>query len=420
MEITKALRFVRGKGLFLVGFVFTKGSVFLVPLLLAETLSAEEFGLFEYSLAGLGFVINALINLGVPASYPYFIVRKKKSDLLNAFSLHPMVLSSVFVFNQIGLLFGLSEKIYLSLNVAYIIANQVNYSIRLKSESRPVSAIFYDSGIYLVALVCLILFWTGIAPASLELIKSAIFIYALYYLVRAIWFFVREEKERIWERYQILLKYAVPVMFGSFLIFLITSSGRILVEHFFGMESVAVYGFYYRLSAVVVVIYQMVSILFFRDLYTANPKKLDKYYSLFFLFIGSLSLLVFYLTPLFMPLISDFYAGTIADHRTDYFLLSGQMLMWIATALNSSIIDRENQAGINNWRFLILIAATLLLLFLLQGITLQHLILLHSIVIWFAAIVQYYSLYRVGVEFRRSAAVLTAFLLVIVAIYTLN
>lgn len=417
MNKSKLILFLKENFWFFLSFGFTKGAVFIAPLLLAEVLTKEEFGLFEYSLAGLGFIINALINLGIPAAYPYFIVKQEQNNFLNTFRLHPFLLGIVFVANQILWLVGIPEKVYLSLNVAYIVANQVYYSTILKSHRKPIKAIFFDSGIYILSLLCFALIWLSNRINGIQIIHFALFFYGLYFLIRAVIAWVKTTRTKFWSQYQLLLKYALPVMTGSFFIFLITASGRILMEFFFGLETVAIYGFYYRLAAVVVVIYQMVSILFFRDLYTRDPLTLDRYYALFFGSIGTLALLLTVVLPLFLPMISQFFEESWPENKGLYFLLSGQMTFWIATALNSSIIDRENQAGKNNRLFAILIGVSLLFFALAPIEDLELLVLTHCSIVWLAALIQYYSLSRAGVLFRRSASVLIGYYILLLVTY---
>ena len=70
--MSSIFQFIKGKIWFFLSFVISKGVVFLAPLLVAELLSKEDFGILEYALAGLGMVLNTIVNAGVPAAYPYF------------------------------------------------------------------------------------------------------------------------------------------------------------------------------------------------------------------------------------------------------------------------------------------------------------------------------------------------------------
>ena len=58
---------------FLFSFFIAKGITFLAPILLADILTKNDFGMLEYALAGVGMLLNSIISLGVPGAYPYFI-----------------------------------------------------------------------------------------------------------------------------------------------------------------------------------------------------------------------------------------------------------------------------------------------------------------------------------------------------------
>ena len=72
---------IKKHSLFASVFALAKATVYFVPLLLADVLSRTDFGILEYALAGLGMIVNTVINLGVPGAYPYFILREKRLEL---------------------------------------------------------------------------------------------------------------------------------------------------------------------------------------------------------------------------------------------------------------------------------------------------------------------------------------------------
>lgn len=400
--------FLKEKLPFLLSFLFCKGMVFLVPLLMAEILSAKNFGTLEYALAGMGFVLNALINLGVAGGYPYFVLRQKETNIINGFAIHFLWLGLLFVINQIAFLFfNLSVAGYMVLNVSFIIANQVFFSTELKSHEKPIKAIFFDSGMYLVLFIVYLLFRLEYLQTSVDYISLFLLIYASVYFVNGIRLFIKADKANILSHYGKILKYSINIMLGSFLIFLFTASGRILVEYFFGYEEVAGYGYYFRISAVSIMIFQMVSILYFKQIYTYAPERLDRYYSIFFVAMSALSVMLFFISPLILGLVSQFFLDTFNKYRGVYFLLSFQMIMWIATALNSNIIDRENLAKKNNLWFSGLVVISITILFCFQNIiSLDYLVLTHFTIIFLAALIQYRSLYCRKIYFKRSIFVL--------------
>lgn len=385
-------------------FVIAKATVYFVPLLLADVLSGTDFGILEYALAGLGMVVNTIINLGVPGAYPYFVLREKRLELQQSFKLHAIVLLIPLVVNQILFFFlQLDVNFYLAFNVSYIIANQVFYSTQLKSHEKSIAAVILDSGVYIILLLYYLLSLLGLVEISIKVVNVFVALYCLVYVFYSIYNFLKHKTQISFTKYKTILKFSVHLLVSTFLIFLITTSGRILVEYFFDFETVGVYAFYFRLAAVVVMIHQVINITFFKKIYTLDPLILDKYYHLFFVFIYALSILIFFIAPYFVGYVSNYFNDTYLINKSVYFLLSAQMVMWIASALNSSIIDRESLAPKNNIKFLgLLLVASVGLYYLRNQLELQTLVLLHYTVISLACLIQYNSLYQKNIKFKKS------------------
>jgi len=202
---------------------------------------------------------------------------------------------------------------------------------------------------------------------------------------------------------------------------LITSSGRIVTEWVFGFEKVGVYGYYFRLAAVVVMIHQVVNIAFFKKMYTVDLGILDKYFAMFFTGIYLLSLLFFWVSPFILGDFSKYFVETFETNRMIYFIVSCQMVFWIASALNSNIVDRENAVSANNYRFLILIGVSFGILVLTKNlISFPMLAYFVYFVILISCFIQYYSLFKKGVFFYRSPLVLALSSVITSVIFFLN
>lgn len=397
-------KFIKKHSLFGVVFMFAKATVYFIPLLLADLLSKSDFGVLEYALAGLGMIVNTIINLGVPGAYPYFTLREKNDSLEPSFKLHALILLIPFVLNQVlYFIFDLDLVFYLAFNISYIIANQVFYSTQLKSHERSTIAVLMDSGIYIILLAYYAMTRFNVFKIDISTISVVIFLYSLLYVVYAILNYYKGKEQASFKNYRTILKFSLHLLISTFLIFLITTSGRILVELFFDFEAVGVYAFYFRLSAIVVMIHQVVNIAYFKKIYTLNPLVLDRYYYLFFIFIFCLSVFIFFVSPFIMPHFSDYFNETYSNNKAVYFLLSTQMVMWIASALNSSIVDRENLASTNNIKLMALVVCSAIVLYIIKDhLTLSFLTFIHMTIIFMACMLQYYSLNRKKIKFHKS------------------
>ena len=414
-------QFIKKNTLFLGAFTIAKGTVFLAPLLAAEILSKEDFGILEYALAGLGMLFTTFINIGVPGAYPYFKLKQTAKDVTHGFALHQLYLVSLFTLNQLAFFaFGLPIEYYLAFNVGFVIANQVLISTRLKTHEKSAPAVLLDSGVYLTLAVFIGLAWLNVIPKTIAVINVLFQFYAVVYVLFAIFKFIKAEKDDILKQYLDILNFSRHLLVSTLLIFIITVSGRVLIEFFLGdFELVGIYGFYFRIAAIIVMIHQIINIAFFKKMYVLDPKILDKYFSIFFVALYIIGILAFMASFYIAPLISEFFTSTIDAYKGVYFILVIQMVFWIATALNSNIIDREGLASKNNPYFLGLavIFITGLALFK-HELTLLNFTIAHSCVILIAALIQYKTLYHKAIHFKKSASVLIGLFVISMLIYT--
>lgn len=421
----KVIHFIKDKFSFLASFGFSKLAVYIAPLWLADVLSKEDYGVIEYALSGLGMLVAAGFSLGISNAYPYYILKKKQLEMKDAFTIHPLWLLFLFFLN-IVFYFVLNLyhiNIFLALNFSYLITNQQFYSTKLKSHESIIKAVIIDSGVYFVLLLFISCVQIGIVSPNIESISVFIFGYSFIYIIYSLFEFNKANKESIFQKHFKILKFSIHFLFGSILIFGITVAGRILAEYFFDMNTVGIYGFYYRLAAIVVILYQVIVIMYFKNIYTYNPKKLDTYFALFYIAIYLISITIFFISPYIVPYFSTYYSDTFLNYKLLYFILSTQMVMWIATALNSSIVDRENVVKKNNFRLIFLIIFGLLLLFYLkESLSLEILTFIHFTIFYLSAMIQYYSLYKKKIIFNKSIITLTILYIIssIVVILNLN
>lgn len=407
----KIIQLIKSKFYFFLAFILSKGIVFFAPLFLADILSKEEFGVIEYALAGLGMVLNTMLGLGVQSAYPYFKLREKNSSLNNAFGLHYVWLLLFFLSTQVVYYFvGFALQYYIALNVAYVVSNQVYISTQLKTNERIIPAVLLDSGVYISLLIFGFLAYFNLLPSSIVTFSYIVLIYSIFYVFYAIIQFKAVDKIDIIDNYIIVLKYSLHVVLGGLLIYFLTVSGRLLIEYFLkDFELVAIYAFYFRLSAVIVMIYQIINIAFFKKMYEVEPKILDKYFSICFAVLYGTAVLCFLVSSLVLPHFSSFYITTIAVYKPVYYLLSAQMVFWIATALLSNIIDREKLASKNNPLFLILVLIYIGTLFFIKtNLNLEIFTFIHLSVIALASLIQIFTLRKKNIFFKYSFFVLIA------------
>ena len=403
--------------IFLFSFGFSKGITFLAPIILADILVKEDFGILEYTLAGVGMLVNSIIDLGASGGYPYFVLKKKDKETARGFVLHGVWLNLFFLIIQLVFFLKLiSFELHLAFTMSYIIANQLFYASKLKTYDKINSSVVVNSGIYLVLFIFIIAASTKVLEVNVQTIARGIFGYAgLIFIFNTVQFF-KADKTSLIKAYTKILKVSIHIMISAILLFAMSVSGRILVEYFFDFNTVAVYGFYFRLAAISVLIYQVVAIMYFTKIYASAPKILDRYFSYFFLLLLVLSFIVDLAIPYIAPHFSEFYLQTYETNNVLFKILIFQMLMWIATALNSNIIDREKLSRQNNVRLLILYFIGLVILFYSQkSLTVEKLAFILYSLFFLTALIQYFTLSFKGIKFVKSAIVISAIYVISIA-----
>lgn len=390
--------------LFFFSFSLSKGIVFLVPLFLADLLSKEDFGILEYALAGVGMLVNSIIDLGASGSYPYFVLKQKNKNIAKGFILHGLWLNVFFTINQILYFSGFYHiEIYMAFNISYVIANQLFYASQLKTHEKINKSVILNSGIYIVLLFFILGSIANLILIDIKTISWGVFSYATFIFLYNLYRFIKVDKEGILNAYLTILKFSIHILISSILLFTITVSGRILTEYFFDFAEVAVYGFYFRLAAVTVMIYQVVVIMFFKKIYTSKPVILDMYFTYFFIFLFVISIFLDFLAPYTVPYFSDFYETTYQENKNLFKILIFQMIMWISTGLVSNIIDREKLAKNNNFRLLVLLSVGIILLFYIgDTLSIEKLTFFIYCFFFMTALIQYYSLFKKNLLFKKS------------------
>ena len=391
--------------LFLFSFLSAKGVIYIAPLLLADILTKNDFGLLEYSLAGLGMLLNTIISLGITGAYPYFILKEKKLDIIEGFAIHPLWLVVFFACNNICFyLLQLYEiSIYMAGNISFIIAVQQFYSTIFKSNEKINKAVFLDAGIYILLFILVVFAYLDFIFVNILLINKILFIYAILLSFYGVYAFLKINKDGILIKYKKIVSFGVHIVISSFFLFFITVAGRILTKYFFDYETTGVYGYYFRLSAIVVLLYQVVSIRFFKDLYVKSSKILDTYYAYFIWLIFLLSIITYYLSPFVMPIISDYFSETYNDNKLVFLVIFCQMTMWVASALNSSVVDREGLTKINNLYFLLLFIFSVIFLYLIKNnITLFKLSFIIYTIHFMVNLVQLYTVTKKNIYFKKT------------------
>jgi hypothetical protein len=121
------------------------------------------------------------------------------------------------------------------------------------------------------------------------------------------------------------------------------------------------------------------------------------------------------------PHFSSFYRDTIEHYKYIYFVLSAQVIFWIASALFSNIIDRESLAKKITPLFLLIILTFLSCLFIFKTkLTLFSYLAIHFSFIYVSNIFQIFVLYQKGIFFKKSFLILSSIFFITLVKYLVN
>jgi len=398
--------------LFLVAFGFSKATVFFAPLLLSNQLTKLDYGLFEFAL-NIAFIAASIISLGVTSAYPYFKLKRNLKTIFVGFKVYYMYLFvSSLILLCIILLFHNTFELILSVLFMYTLSNQMMYSTIDKTNENIIKAVITDSMFYIVLLLAYV-FMYFTQSSNISFVFYFSICYSIFYILLTLKNAVKLNQDTI-KRYLKLVKYGKSVMISGCLILLVANSGRLLIEYIFNDKNlIAIFSFYFRMASFVLIIHQILSIIYFKKIYTFSLKKLDRFFSIFLILILSSVIITFFIVPRFGIHFFKLFE-TFETYKLSYSVLCFQMFFWIVLANNESVIYRENLATKMNYGFgALLILFILVSYFIKDAVSFYQTVLILYILVVLATAIQFFILYKYKKMFLKNTILISAFTFII-------
>lgn len=399
-------------------FVVSKAIVFLAPLLLSNTLIKVDYGVVEYAL-NIAFIGAAILNLGVPNSYPYYKLKRGFKAIYNGYIVHYIyLLVSSIILLLFVFCFQYKYENILSLLFIYTLTNQITYSLIDKTEERIIRAVLIDSLFYIVLLLSYVFI---IATGQNSL--TPIFYFSLVYTCVYVFITIKKSKnvkKSDSKKHMKLVKYGRHVMVSGLFVLLIANSGRILIDFIFqDKELIATFSFYFRMASFVVIIHQVLNIIYFKRMYTFEIDKLDKFFAIFYILIAVGALLTYLIIPIIGPYFFKLFES-YTIYKNIYLVLCFQMVFWVLLANNENIVYREKLAKKMNVGFsILLILFMLFVISVSNDITFEELVQLLYLLIVSAVYVQFFVLYKYkNIKFKKTFII--SFLVFILSIIVIK
>lgn len=409
-RLGNVFRLLFNRKFFLDGICFSvaKGTAFLAPILAIRTMSLADYGILETSYAW-GQQLTMLAVLGIPAAYPYFILKQRETQMQAYFWLYGVLLCLGGVFSALFYWFhALPEQLFLVILLTVVFSMERILSGILKTHGLGRIGVLIDSGYYFVlGGVLLISAFVHRYPFFPLLILLLLF----FLLFLGSWFLLMARKRSVRIHFSSirldvkkLLTYSIPLIFSGLIIYWLIASSRIYLSWLLGDEVVAIYAFCFRWFAIAILIYQFAYIMFFKKLYIVRPENLDRNFCILTAIVfGSTA---FCLAGFFV--VSPFFEMVRYEHLLRILLLLGCLMpVWCATALNEGIIARENLVIRMNLALLPqLLLFPLLLVLLRKTITLDLFCLLHLMSCILVYFTQAFILAKRGIRFGKTAVLI--------------
>ncbi|WP_066759170.1 MATE family efflux transporter [Crocinitomix algicola] len=385
-------------------FMVLKSVAYFAPLILSQIATTFVYGEFEYSL-NIGLILISVFSFGLPGSFAYFVMKHKRDELIPVFHWHFVILSVLITLPVIFFPSLLSNNWYGALVIGVALADQALVSAILKSSGKNAFSVVIDTGIYLVLGALITLDLLNILAFSKELwfltilIVFNIFVaFTHYSKLNGI---SKVSKKAIRELYG----FGFLILLSGPLIMLVTNSTRIYLEQFLGLESVSIYSFYFRVATLLLIIYRVSYILLFRKIFLEEHKKLDLWITIIMIMIGVSGVV---LTLLFYFDILGYFFNIDNIYKSNFHLLPlvvFQTFFWINSAFLEGLIVRERllrKFVLVIFSFLTLLVSYLYVYSQYYVLTIQHIIIANTLIIFGMVLGQYFILAQKKIYYRKS------------------
>jgi len=390
---------------YLGSFVLARALLFVSPLLLASTLSAEGYAQIEWALA-TATLTAAVVTAGSGGLVPVVLVGGDSAGTsLRGIRWHHLLVAGAAL--AAALLFHLLARDQRLWQVSVLIgalAVLTLKSMEFRSNERASASLFIDA-LLLASMAALAFAGTGIwaqlgpwlAPPALLLVFGCL-------LVRDLRGDLRDggwNTPGLRDEWRGAMRAGIPLMLSGALSTLITTSGRAGVGWLLVPQAAADYSVLSRGAALPIVAHQILVVAVFRKLFAVAPQALNRLQTAIVALVALSSLMLWWLLPFYGHLLGPAFARAAASHADSLLLLLAQAIPWSAIALNDTLNARHGTAGAVlrlSAPSLALIFAISWAVFIMGPASLDRFVLIHSVALFAFYVCQTAAMFRHGVR----------------------
>lgn len=386
-------------------FGFFKGIVFITPLFLNELLaSKEQYGLFEYSL-NFGQTLMAFFSVGLPGAYAYFVLKNEQMRMTPVFHFHFVVLTALTVVVAVVSPTMLGNTYFGSCIVGLAFADQLFISGVLKTRDRNHLSIIVDSGLYIVLGVITVLMYCGLLTYSVEIWHASLLLSLIGTALFHHFPNCRNIATVAKVDFKMVYGFGALLLIAGPLTILLTSNTRLFIEYFTNLENVGVYSFFFRIAAGSLILYRIIGIMLYKNMFLEAYDSLDRKMSTIMSIIFGMNILILIFSLIYLPTISGYSGELFKEHKSLLLFCLFQVNFWINFAMFEAIIQREKQ--LKGFIVVLLVGLGLLLTTLFAasemiGLDLESIVIINTLAIFVMFYLIHFLLIRKQVYFRRS------------------
>lgn len=326
---------------YILSFVLGRGALFLAPLLLANFLTAAEYGTLETALAAATILASAA-TLGTISAVPLVLLRDNKQATMHGIVLHQMLVVSIaasFFLVASALQWPFVWK--LTALIAGCLVMQGLASTYLKTLGHGEASVFTDAGLLGTMAIAVLIAYRMSPTQSMDFAVGAALLYILVLMLANSRIITKQgATKRTWAWLE-TIKVGTPLMLGGLVSLLATTSGRLGMGLLASPELTGVYAVLARAGALPIITHQLILIAKFRNLFAQSDQAVERAILQIVLWVAASALCYFALTPWLGFMLGPAFANALGQHKLAGLLIVAQAVLWSAIALNDLIIARH-------------------------------------------------------------------------------
>lgn len=292
---------LQGSAIYLSARVASSALIFFTLPILSRYIDQESLGMIMYFLAVIP-LAGVIVFLGSESALVrlYYEYEDKNRVVTNVFA----IIAGLFLFWSLfvciqSAYFTIDIQPLLNLTFIYVVFYGINNHLLSFFRVTEKPTYYLCVTIFTAALFFISQIYVGVVYRDPYLIIIARTFVEIVVFLYALWFFYKHVVLDLVSLSDIknILRYMLPIVPYTFALFAINVTDKLFIEHFLGLDALAIYGAAYTFIAIISVVSQSFDMAWGPYFYksvsdTKRPEHLSKFISLFCGFLAMISVLI--------------------------------------------------------------------------------------------------------------------------------